>query len=80
MSGIELRQAVLCFDGSQGLARCPDNSLPLVANKGTAHMLRQTRHQVQRQDWEAVRQGLKAVLEAPDRETARARFAVFQQR
>lgn len=33
--GIEVTQGIQCFDTSQGLATCPDNSLPLVTNKST---------------------------------------------
>ena len=31
--GIEVTQGIQCFDTSQGLASCPDNSLPMVAQK-----------------------------------------------
>lgn len=36
LDGIELTQAIQCFDTSEGDASCPDNSLPLVAGKLTA--------------------------------------------
>jgi hypothetical protein len=31
--GIEITQAIQCFDTSKGLGSCPDNSLPVVAKK-----------------------------------------------
>ena len=31
--GVEMTQGIQCFDTSAGLANCPDNSLPLVADK-----------------------------------------------
>ena len=46
----------------------------------TVHKLRQTRAQVRRKDWSEVHADLKAVLDAPDRETALARFAEFRAR
>lgn len=33
--GIEVTQGIQCFNTSQGLSGCPDNSLPLVAQKDT---------------------------------------------
>jgi hypothetical protein len=36
VEGIELTQAIQCFDTSEGDTTCPDNSLPLVAGKLTA--------------------------------------------
>lgn len=33
--GIEFTQGIQCFDTSQGLASCADNSLPMVARKST---------------------------------------------
>lgn len=33
--GIEITQAIQCFDTSNGLAGCPDNSLPVVTRKNT---------------------------------------------
>lgn len=33
--GIEITQAIQCFDPSNGLAGCPDNSLPVVSRKDT---------------------------------------------
>lgn len=34
--GIEITQGIQCFDTSQGLANCPDNSLPVALGKLTA--------------------------------------------
>lgn len=36
VDGVELTQAIQCFDSSEGDPNCPDNSLPLVAGKLTA--------------------------------------------
>ncbi|MCU0494353.1 MAG: DUF11 domain-containing protein [Chloroflexaceae bacterium] len=33
--GIEITQGIQCFNTAQGLATCPDNSLPVVTRKGT---------------------------------------------
>jgi hypothetical protein len=36
VDGVELTQAIQCFDTTEGDPNCPDNSLPLVAGKLTA--------------------------------------------
>ncbi|GAB4579111.1 MAG: hypothetical protein Fur0022_18490 [Anaerolineales bacterium] len=36
LHGIEITQGIQCFNTSQGLASCPNNSLPMVAKKDTA--------------------------------------------
>ncbi len=36
VDGVELTQAIQCFDTTEGDKNCPDNSLPLVAGKLTA--------------------------------------------
>ena len=76
-----LREVLLVVgDGLTGLEEAVKAVFPRADfQRCTVHQLRNTRHQVRRKDWEAIRQDLKAMLDAPDLETALAHWAAFRE-
>jgi len=58
------------MDGLPGLAETARRIFPQAdIQHCTVHKMGQTRYPVRRKDWEAIREALKAVLNAPNRET-----------